>query len=40
MYDWDKCDFDLNQMTVHKGHDTQLCFTEQYKLTLGLGYSK
>lgn len=24
---------DLNQMTVHKGHYTQLCFTEQDKLT-------
>lgn len=33
MYDFDKCDFDLNQMTVHKGHYTQLCFTEQDKLT-------
>lgn len=31
---WDKCDFDLNQMTVHKGHNTEPCFTEQDKLTL------
>lgn len=31
---WDKCGFDLNQMTVQKGHDTQPCFTEQDKLTL------